>query len=168
MRVADDRGEVREGRAAWATAIAATAILSVSFGAPQLLVVALAPIAADLGGARAVPSLAASAAYFGAGLGGTRMLLDEKPVRLAKAENYQAIHLMMPRRGVAIHINAFNFPSWGLWEKAAVSLLAKNPDPSDSDIDAAMTNICRCGTYQRIRTAIHMAASAKKPAKTPA
>ena len=51
---------------------------------------------------------------------------------------------------------------------AAVSLLAKNPDPSDSDIDAAMTNICRCGTYQRIRAAIHMAASSKKPAKTPA
>src|SRR4029078_13737252 len=57
----------------------------------------------------------------------TRVLLYEKPVRLAKAENYQAIHLMMPRRGVAIHINAFNFPSWGLWEKAAVSLLAGVP-----------------------------------------
>jgi len=66
-------------------------------------------------------------ARLGAGLGDARMLLDEKPVRLAKAENYQAIHLMMPRRGVAIHINAFNFPSWGLWEKAAVSLLAGVP-----------------------------------------
>src|SRR5262245_61598841 len=63
----------------------------------------------------------------GAGLGAARMLLDEKPVRLAKAENYQAIHLMVPRRGVAVHINAFNFPSWGLWEKAAVSLLAGVP-----------------------------------------
>src|SRR5262245_50364392 len=57
-------------------------------------------------------------ARLGAGLGEARMLLDEKPVRLAKAENYQAIHLMVPRRGVAVHINAFNFPSWGLWEKA--------------------------------------------------
>ena len=66
-------------------------------------------------------------ARIGAGLGDARMLLDEKPVRLAKAENYQAIHLMVPRRGVAIHINAFNFPSWGLWEKAAVSLLAGVP-----------------------------------------
>ena len=66
-------------------------------------------------------------ARLGAGLGDARMLLDEKPVRLAKAENYQAIHLMVPRRGVAIHINAFNFPSWGLWEKAAVSLLAGVP-----------------------------------------
>jgi len=51
---------------------------------------------------------------------------------------------------------------------AATALLAKNPNPSDSDIDAAMTNICRCGTYQRIRAAIHMAASTKKPAKTQA
>jgi 3,4-dehydroadipyl-CoA semialdehyde dehydrogenase len=62
-----------------------------------------------------------------AGLGDARMLLDEKPARLAKAENYQAIHLMVPRRGVAVHINAFNFPGWGLWEKAAVSLIAGVP-----------------------------------------
>jgi isoquinoline 1-oxidoreductase alpha subunit len=51
---------------------------------------------------------------------------------------------------------------------AAVALLAKNPNPSDADIDAAMTNICRCGTYQRVRAAIHQAAAAKKPAKTQA
>src|SRR5882724_2308004 len=62
-----------------------------------------------------------------ASLGDARALLDEKPVRLAKAENYQAIHLMVPRRGVAIHINAFNFPSWGLWEKAGVALLSGIP-----------------------------------------
>ena len=41
---------------------------------------------------------------------------------------------------------------------AAAALLAKNPKPTDSDIDNAMTNICRCGTYQRIRTAVHLAA----------
>jgi 3,4-dehydroadipyl-CoA semialdehyde dehydrogenase len=66
-------------------------------------------------------------ARLGATLGAAHALLDEKPVRLAKAENYQAIHLMVPRRGVAVHINAFNFPSWGLWEKAAVALLAGIP-----------------------------------------
>jgi isoquinoline 1-oxidoreductase alpha subunit len=45
----------------------------------------------------------------------------------------------------------------------AAALLKKNPKPSDSDIDAAMTNLCRCGTYARIRDAIHAAAkSAKK------
>jgi aerobic-type carbon monoxide dehydrogenase small subunit (CoxS/CutS family) len=41
---------------------------------------------------------------------------------------------------------------------AAVALLEANPRPTDADIDAAMTNICRCGTYQRIRAAIHRAA----------
>jgi isoquinoline 1-oxidoreductase subunit alpha len=42
---------------------------------------------------------------------------------------------------------------------AAVALLSENPKPTDADIDAAMTNICRCGTYQRVRSAIHAAAS---------
>ena len=41
---------------------------------------------------------------------------------------------------------------------AAAALLAKKPKPTDQDIDAAMTNICRCGTYQRIRAAVHVAA----------
>ncbi len=42
---------------------------------------------------------------------------------------------------------------------SAAALLAKKPKPSDADIDAAMSgNICRCGTYQRIRRAIHRAA----------
>ena len=41
---------------------------------------------------------------------------------------------------------------------AAAALLKKTAKPTDRDIDAAMTNICRCGTYQRIRTAVHMAA----------
>jgi isoquinoline 1-oxidoreductase alpha subunit len=41
---------------------------------------------------------------------------------------------------------------------AAAALLKKKPHPTDKDIDEAMTNICRCGTYQRIREAIHLAA----------
>ena len=44
---------------------------------------------------------------------------------------------------------------------AAAALLKKNPRPTDQDIDEAMTNICRCGTYQLIRAAIHMAAEGK-------
>jgi isoquinoline 1-oxidoreductase subunit alpha len=43
---------------------------------------------------------------------------------------------------------------------AVVALLKQKPKPTDADIDAAITNICRCGTYQRIRAAIHLAASA--------
>jgi isoquinoline 1-oxidoreductase subunit alpha len=42
---------------------------------------------------------------------------------------------------------------------AAVALLKEKPKPTDAEIDAAMTNICRCGTYQRIRAAIHAAAN---------
>ena len=45
---------------------------------------------------------------------------------------------------------------------AAAALLRKNPRPTDKDIDEAMTNICRCGTYQRIRAAIHLAAGNDK------
>ncbi len=43
---------------------------------------------------------------------------------------------------------------------AAVDLLKSNPNPSDADIDTQMTNICRCGTFQQIRAAIHAAAKA--------
>ena len=45
---------------------------------------------------------------------------------------------------------------------AAAALLAKNPTPTDADIDGSITNICRCGTYARIRAAIHTASG--KPA----
>lgn len=45
---------------------------------------------------------------------------------------------------------------------SAAALLAKKPSPTDADIDAAMSgNLCRCGTYQRVRRAIHTAAGAK-------
>jgi isoquinoline 1-oxidoreductase alpha subunit len=43
---------------------------------------------------------------------------------------------------------------------AAVALLKGHPKPTDEDIDEAMTNICRCGTYQQVRAAIHAAAEA--------
>ena len=62
-----------ETRTSWLVAAAAVAILSVSFGAPVIVVVALPTIAADLGEARAVPALASSLAYLGAGAGGVLM-----------------------------------------------------------------------------------------------
>jgi isoquinoline 1-oxidoreductase alpha subunit len=53
---------------------------------------------------------------------------------------------------------------------SAVALLKRIPNPSDADIDAAITNICRCGTYNRVRKAIHGAAqrmaAATKPGTT--
>ena len=57
----------------------------------------------------------------------------------------------------------FDVPQCGYCQSgqilAAVSLLEKQPHPTDADIDTQMTNACRCGTYQRIRQAIHRAAA---------
>ena len=51
-------------------------------------------------------------------------------------QNFQGLHVGVPLDGVAVHINAFNFPAWGLWEKAAVSLLAGVPVLSQAcDLD---------------------------------
>jgi len=47
---------------------------------------------------------------------------------------------------------------------AAAALLAENPSPSDDEIDEAMTNVCRCGTYNRVRAAIHDAARLQREA----
>lgn len=47
---------------------------------------------------------------------------------------------------------------------AAAALLKNKPRPTDKDIDQAMSNICRCGTYQRVRAAIHVAAGNKTAA----
>ncbi|MET0520301.1 MAG: (2Fe-2S)-binding protein [Burkholderiaceae bacterium] len=58
--------------------------------------------------------------------------------------------------------DALDVPQCGFCQSgmimAAVALLKSKPRPSDADIDAAMTNICRCGTYNRVRAAIHLAA----------
>lgn len=72
MAAAEQAGSI-ETRTSWLVATAAVAILSVSFGAPIIVVVALLSIAADLGEARAVPALASSLAYLGAGAGGVPM-----------------------------------------------------------------------------------------------
>jgi len=45
---------------------------------------------------------------------------------------------------------------------SAAALLADNPEPSDADIDARVTNICRCGTFNRVRRGIHLAAEIKR------
>jgi len=53
--------------------------------------------------------------------------LDGEPHQLSKAGSFMAQHLLVPKEGVAIHINAFNFPVWGMLEKIAVNLLAGIP-----------------------------------------
>lgn len=66
-------------------------------------------------------------ARLGAGLGDAPYLVDGAAEPLSRDGAFQAVHIQVPRLGAAIHINAFNFPSWGLWEKAAVSLLSGVP-----------------------------------------
>jgi 3,4-dehydroadipyl-CoA semialdehyde dehydrogenase len=66
-------------------------------------------------------------AKMGEGLGDVHFMHDGDPARLAKDPLFQSQHLLTPTRGVALFINAFNFPSWGLWEKAAPSLLSGVP-----------------------------------------
>jgi 3,4-dehydroadipyl-CoA semialdehyde dehydrogenase len=63
----------------------------------------------------------------GAALGATHYLRDGEMESLSKDDSFQALHIAVPLRGVAILINAFNFPAWGLWEKAAPALLAGVP-----------------------------------------
>ncbi len=68
-----------------------------------------------------------SYAKLGESLGERRHLADGEPVRLGKEPLFQAQHVQLPTRGVALFINAFNFPSWGLWEKAGPALLSGVP-----------------------------------------
>jgi len=60
-------------------------------------------------------------------LGAARLLKEGARVPLAKTDAFQGQHFLMPLTGVAVFINAFNFPAWGLWEKAAPALLAGVP-----------------------------------------
>jgi oxepin-CoA hydrolase/3-oxo-5,6-dehydrosuberyl-CoA semialdehyde dehydrogenase len=66
-------------------------------------------------------------ADLGAQLGSLRALRDGEAVQLGRTARYAGIHVWVPRDGVAVHINAFNFPAWGTAEKAAASLLAGMP-----------------------------------------
>jgi len=63
----------------------------------------------------------------GTALGDATLLLDGERIRMAKDPAFQTQHIQVPTRGVALFINAFNFPSWGLWEKAAPALLSGVP-----------------------------------------
>nr|WP_249115823.1 3,4-dehydroadipyl-CoA semialdehyde dehydrogenase [Azoarcus sp. L1K30] len=60
-------------------------------------------------------------------LGAARQLKDGGRVALAKTDVFQGQHFLTPLQGVAVFINAFNFPAWGLWEKAAPALLSGVP-----------------------------------------
>ncbi len=69
------------------------------------------------------------AAYgeLGAQLGAVKFLVDGEGAQLTRSVRFWGQHIAVPRHGVAVHINAFNFPAWGMMEKAAVALLAGVP-----------------------------------------
>ena len=88
------------------------------------------------------------------------------PVSAVDGENVTTIegldsHIGETLKQAWIELNA---PQCGYCQSgmlmAAADLLQRKPEPSDADIDAQMTNLCRCGTYPRIRKAIHKAAVA--------
>lgn len=66
-------------------------------------------------------------AELGASLGAHRILADGEAVPLTRSPRLVGRHVWVPRTGVALHINAFNFPAWGFAEKAAAALLAGMP-----------------------------------------
>jgi 3,4-dehydroadipyl-CoA semialdehyde dehydrogenase len=66
-------------------------------------------------------------AALGKGLGDRGFLAEGDGVQLAKTEGFYGRHVLVPRHGVAVHVNAFNFPAWGFAEKAACALLAGMP-----------------------------------------
>jgi 3,4-dehydroadipyl-CoA semialdehyde dehydrogenase len=66
-------------------------------------------------------------ADLGKTLGATKVLVDGEGVSLGRTPRFHGQHLQVARPGVAVHINAFNFPAWGLAEKAACALLAGMP-----------------------------------------
>lgn len=63
----------------------------------------------------------------GASLGDTHVLEDGDAIQLGRSPRLYGAHAQVPRRGVAVHVNAFNFPAWGLGEKAACAWLAGMP-----------------------------------------
>jgi oxepin-CoA hydrolase/3-oxo-5,6-dehydrosuberyl-CoA semialdehyde dehydrogenase len=77
-------------------------------------------------------------AEIGAGLGAARFLLDGEGIQLGRSPRFHGQHVAVPRHGVAVHVNAFNFPAWGFAEKAAVALLAGMPVLSKPATSSAM------------------------------
>ena len=66
-------------------------------------------------------------AELGEKLGTARFVIDGDGVQLGRSPRFHGQHVSVPRHGVAVHINAFNFPAWGMAEKAASALLAGMP-----------------------------------------
>lgn len=107
--------------------------------------------------------------------GACTVLIDGAPVRscsfpvgAATGKNITTIEGLSPDSSHPVQLawKALDVPQCGYCQSgqilAAAALLKRNPKPTDQDIDEAMTNICRCGSYRRIRAGIHQAAKTGK------
>ena len=79
-----------------------------------------------------------SYAQIGQALGDAKFVVDGEGIQLGRTPRFHGQHIAVPRRGAAVHINAFNFPAWGFAEKAAVALLAGVPVVSKPATSSAM------------------------------
>jgi 3,4-dehydroadipyl-CoA semialdehyde dehydrogenase len=77
-------------------------------------------------------------AEIGRGLGEVLVLADGEGVTLGRSPRFHGQHVLVPRHGVAVHVNAFNFPAWGFAEKAACALLAGVPVLSKPGTSSAL------------------------------
>ena len=112
---------------------------------------------------------------FGCGIGqcgACTLHVDGKPIRscsvpasMAADKQIKTIEGLSPDGSHPIQVawKEFDTPQCGYCQSGMImstlALLQDRPNPSDADIDAAVTNACRCGTYHRVRQAIHMAAN---------
>jgi isoquinoline 1-oxidoreductase alpha subunit len=123
--------------------------------------------------------LALTGTKYGCGIaqcGACTVHIDGEPVRscVRPVSSVEATQKVVTIEGLAPNAShplqkawvALDVPQCGFCQSgmlmAAAALLKKKPQPSDGDIDEAMTNICRCGTYNRVRAAIHTAAKSTK------
>jgi isoquinoline 1-oxidoreductase alpha subunit len=123
--------------------------------------------------------LALTGTKYGCGIaqcGACTVHIDGEPVRscVRPLSSVGATQKVVTIEGLAPHAShalqrawvELDVPQCGFCQSgmlmAAAALLKKKPSPTDSDIDDAMTNICRCGTYNRVRAAIHVAAKSAK------
>ncbi|MFI4931678.1 MAG: (2Fe-2S)-binding protein [Burkholderiales bacterium] len=123
--------------------------------------------------------LALTGTKYGCGIaqcGACTVHIDGEPVRscVRPLSSVGATQKVVTIEGLAPHAShalqrawvELDVPQCGFCQSgmlmAAAALLKKKPTPTDSDIDDAMTNICRCGTYNRVRAAIHVAAKSAK------
>ncbi|MGC2520664.1 MAG: 3,4-dehydroadipyl-CoA semialdehyde dehydrogenase [Burkholderiales bacterium] len=77
-------------------------------------------------------------AEIGEKMGAAKFLVDGEGMQLGRSPRFHGQHVCVPRAGVAVHINAFNFPAWGFAEKAAAALLAGMPVLSKPATSSAM------------------------------